>query len=191
MHSAFIYRYGHLTKVSLIVQRVKNPSALQETQEFWFHLWVRKIPWRRPQQLTPVFLLGKSHGQRSQAGYTQQGHKESDTTEQLFLSLVQLFVTPWTVAHQASLSFTISRSLLKLMSIELEMSSNHLVLGRPLLLLPSIFPSIRVFRAFCLEQLDKTTTKWASSYFIVSVGVIASKLLYIEIYIFTNYFSFF
>ena len=145
MHSAFIYRYGHLTKVSLIVQRVKNPSALQETQEFWFHLWVRKIPWRRPQQLTPVFLLGKSHGQRSQAGYTQQGHKESDTTEQLFLSLVQLFVTPWTVAHQASLSFTISRSLLKLTSIELVMPSNHLILCHPLLLLPSVFPSIRVF----------------------------------------------
>ena len=92
--------------------------------------------------------------------------------------------------HQVSLSFTKSWSLLKLMSIELVMSSNHLVLGRPLLL-PSIFPSIRVIRAFCLEQLDKTTKKWASSYFIVSVGVIASKLLYIEIHIFTNYFSFF
>ena len=61
------------------------------------------------------------------------------------LSRAQLFVTQWTVAHQASLSFTISRSLLKLMSIELLMPSNHLILCRPLLLLPSIFPSIRVF----------------------------------------------
>ena len=52
--------------------------------------------------------------------------------------------TPWTAAHQASLSFTISWSLLKLMSIELVMPSNHLILGHPLLL-PSIFPSIRVF----------------------------------------------
>ena len=60
-------------------------------------------------------------------------------------SCVQLFVTPWTAAHQASLSFTISQSLLKLMSIELMMSSNHLALCCPLLLLPSIFPSIRVF----------------------------------------------
>ena len=61
------------------------------------------------------------------------------------LSCVQLFVTPWTVAHQASLSFTISQSLLKLMSIESVMSSNHLILCCPFLLLPSIFPSIRVF----------------------------------------------
>ena len=51
------------------------------------------------------------------------------------LSRVQLFVTPWTAAHQTSLSFTISRSLLKLMSIELVMPSNHLMLCHPLLLL--------------------------------------------------------
>ena len=61
------------------------------------------------------------------------------------LSRVRLFVTPWTAAHHASLSFTISRSLLKLMSIESVMPSNHLILCRPLLLLPSVFPSIRVF----------------------------------------------
>ena len=54
-------------------------------------------------------------------------------------------MTPWTAAHQASLSFTISRSLLKLMSVELVMPSNHLILYHPLLLLASIFPSIRVF----------------------------------------------
>ena len=61
------------------------------------------------------------------------------------LSHVRLFVTPWTVAHQASLSITNSQSLLKLMSIESVMPSNHLRLCCPLLLLPSIFPSIRVF----------------------------------------------
>ena len=61
------------------------------------------------------------------------------------LSRVQLFVTPWTAAHQASLSITNSQSLLKLMAIELVMPSNHLILCRPLLLSPSIFPSIRVF----------------------------------------------
>ena len=54
-------------------------------------------------------------------------------------------MTPWTAAHQASLSFIISRSLLKLMSIGSVMPSNHLILCHPLLLLPSIFPSIRVF----------------------------------------------
>ena len=62
-----------------------------------------------------------------------------------WLSHVQLFATPWTAAHQASLSIANSRSLLKLMSIVSVMPSSHLILGRPLLLLPSFFPSIRVF----------------------------------------------
>ena len=61
------------------------------------------------------------------------------------LSHVWLFVTPWTAVRQASLSITNFQSLLKLMSIELVMASNHLLLCRPLLLLPSIFPNIRVF----------------------------------------------
>ena len=61
------------------------------------------------------------------------------------LSHVQLFATPWTAACQASLSITNSQSLLKLMSIESVMLSNHLILCQTLLLLPSIFPSIRVF----------------------------------------------
>ena len=61
------------------------------------------------------------------------------------LSCVWLFVTPWTAAHQASLSITNSQILFKLISINLVMPSNHLNLCFPLLLLPSIFPSIRVF----------------------------------------------
>ena len=61
------------------------------------------------------------------------------------LCFVWLFVTPWTAAHQASLSITNSQSLLKLMFIELVIPSHHLILCHPLLLLPSIFPSIRVF----------------------------------------------
>ena len=61
------------------------------------------------------------------------------------VSRVQLFETPWTAAHQASLAITNSQSLPKLMSIESVMPSNHLILCLPLLLLPSIFPSIRVF----------------------------------------------
>ena len=66
---------------------------------------------------------------------------------------VCLFVTPWTAAHQASLSFTISQSLLKLISIESVMTSDHLILCRPLLLLPSIFLSIRSFlmSALCIR----------------------------------------
>ena len=61
------------------------------------------------------------------------------------LSHIQLFVTPWTAAYQVSLSITNSQSLLKLISIESVMPSNHLILCHPLLLPPSIFPSIRVF----------------------------------------------
>ena len=61
------------------------------------------------------------------------------------LSRVRLFATPWSAAHQASLSSTNSRSLLKLISIELVMPFNHLILCHPILCLPAIFPSIRVF----------------------------------------------
>ena len=70
------------------------------------------------------------------------------------LSRVQLFEAPWTAARQASLSITNSRSLLKLMSIESVMPSNHLILCHPLLLLPSMFPSVRVFSnesALCIK----------------------------------------
>ena len=69
-------------------------------------------------------------------------------------SVVSDSATPWTAAHQASLSFTISQSLLKLMSIESAMPSNHLILRHPLLFLPSTFPSIRVFSnesALCIR----------------------------------------
>ena len=68
------------------------------------------------------------------------------------LSCVRLFVTPWTAAHQASLSVTNSWSLLRLMSIESVMPSNHLILCHPLLLL-SIFPSIRVFSSESLLHI--------------------------------------
>ena len=61
------------------------------------------------------------------------------------LSCLRLFATPWTAAHKASVSITNSQSLLKLMSFESVMPSNHLILCRPLLLLPSIFPTIGVF----------------------------------------------
>ena len=77
----------------------------------------------------------------------QQSYKHAHERKLAFqlLSRVRLFATPWTAACQASLSITNSGSLLKLMSIESVMPSNHLILGHPLLLLPSIFLSIRVF----------------------------------------------
>ena len=71
-----------------------------------------------------------------------------------WLSCIQLFSTPWATVCQASLSFTIFHSLLTLMSVESRMQSNHLILCHSLLLLPSIFPSIRVFSnesALCIR----------------------------------------
>ena len=60
----------------------KEPACQCGTQKRCsFDPWVRKIPWRRPWQPTPVFFPGESHGQRSLAGYSSQGHKESDMTE--------------------------------------------------------------------------------------------------------------
>ena len=76
---------------------------------------------------------------------TLQGRRHTISLVVQLLSQVRLFATPWTAAHQASLSFCISQSSLKPMSIELMMPSNHLILCRPRLLLLSIFPSIRVF----------------------------------------------
>ena len=74
-----------------------------------------------------------------------KGNEISTSQSVQSLSCVQHFVTPWTAARQASLSITNSQSFLKLMSIELVMSSNHLIIRSPLCLPPSIFPIIRVF----------------------------------------------
>ena len=77
-------------------------------------------------------------------------------------SHVRFFATPWTAAGQASLSFTISQSLLKLRSVESVMPSNYLVFCHPLLLLPSIFPSIRVYSNE-LALLIRWPKYWSSS----------------------------
>ena len=79
------------------------------------------------------------------------------------LSCVRLFATPRTVAHQASLSITNSQSLLKLMSIESVMPSNHLILYHPLLFLPSIFPSIRSFSSESVLHI-KWPKYWSFSF---------------------------
>ena len=81
------------------------------------------------------------------------------------LSHVQLFATPWTTAHQASLSITMSWSLLKLTSIESVMPSNHFILCHPLLLLPSIFPSIWVVSKESVLHI-RWPTYWSFSFII-------------------------
>ena len=85
------------------------------------------------------------------------------------LSRVRLFATPWITAHQASLSITISRSSLKLTSIELLMPSSHLILCRPLLLLPLIPPSIRIF-----SNESTLRIRWPK-YWSFSFSIIPSK----------------
>ena len=95
---------------------------------------------RRTDSLEKTLMLGKIEGRRKRGW---EAYLKISSVQ--LLSCVRLFVTPWTAVHQASLSITNSWSLLKLMSIELVMPSIHLVLCHPFLLLPSIFPSIRVF----------------------------------------------
>ena len=71
-------RQDRYSQVALVV---KNPPANAEDKRHRFHPWVKKIPWRRAWQPTPVFLSGESHGERSLAGHSPWGHKESDMTE--------------------------------------------------------------------------------------------------------------
>ena len=87
-------------------------------------------------------------------GYLCQLYSRLVVAAVQLLSCVECFVNPWTATCQATLSFIISQSLLKLMPINLVMPSNHLILCHPLLLLPSVFPSIRVFSnesALCIK----------------------------------------
>ena len=90
------------------------------------------------------------------------------------LSRVQLFATPWIAAHQASLSITNSQSSLKLMSVELVVPSLHLILCRPLFLLPPIPPSIRVF------SNESTLCMWWPNYWSFSFSIIPSRKISIS-----------
>ena len=87
------------------------------------------------------------------------------------LSHIWLFVTPWTAACQASLSFTISWSLFKLMSVESGMPSNHLILCHPLLLLPSVFPSIRVFSSESVLRIRWPNTGASASASVLPMNI--------------------
>ena len=79
------------TLKSLLQHHSSKASILQWCRRPGFNLWVRKIPWRREWLLTPVFLPGEFHGQRSLVGYSSRGHKESDMTERLALSLSHVY----------------------------------------------------------------------------------------------------
>ena len=100
------------------------------------------------------------------------------------LSHIQLFATPWTAARQASLSVTSSQSLLKLMSAELVMPSNHLILCHLLLLLPSIFPSIRVFSnesVLCIRWSKYWSFSFSISPFNEYSGLISFRIDWLDL----------
>ena len=134
-------------RTSLVVQLVKNLPAMWKT-------WVWSQGWEDPLDEGKAthwsILAWRIPWTVQSVGSQRVGHDWATFTSVQFISVqlfshVRLFAIPWTEAHQASLSITNSRSLLKLMSIELVMPSYHLFLCCPLLLLPSTFPSIRVY----------------------------------------------
>ena len=88
--SLLYWSKASLKKASQMALIVKNSPAVQKTEEMWIDPWVRKILWRRKWQPTPVFLPGKSQGQRSLVGYSPWGRKELDTTERLPLHFIGL-----------------------------------------------------------------------------------------------------
>ena len=104
---------------------------------------------------------------------------EMSSVQSVQLSHVRLFATPWTAAHQASLSITNSQSLLKLRFIESVMPSNHLILCHPLLLLPSIFPRITIFSnesVLCIRWPKYWSFSFSISPFNENSGLISFKI---------------
>ena len=162
-------RYSKI--IQWLLRWLSGKESTCQCRRHSFSTRVERMPWRRKWQPTWVFLPGKCHGQRSLVGYSlwgcrvghtlvtqeQQPNIQFDSLKKKkkkkqpwilqFCSVAQscLTVIPRTAARQASLSITNSQSLLKLMSIVSVMTSNHLILCHPLLLTPSILPSIRVF----------------------------------------------
>ena len=127
-------------------------------------MWNLPAPGIKPMSL--ALALPPEH----QGSLTTRRFAPLDDDDIQSLICVQLFATPWTAACQASLSFTIFRSLLKLMSIESVMPSSHLVLCFPLFLLPSFFPSIRVFSSESALHI-RWPKYWSFSFNIITSAV--------------------
>ena len=141
----------HPLKCASIAQCTKNSSVLfcslglTRKAQVWLFSFGSQISVSRNFQLLQSCLTVCHSLDCSPPGSSVHGILQARLSSVQLLSRVRLFVTPWTAPRQASLSITNSQSLLKLVSIELVMPSNHLILCHPLLLLPLIFPSIRVF----------------------------------------------
>ena len=150
---------------------VTNLPAMQETQ-VQFLGW--EYPLEKRMATQSSILVWKILWKEDPGSYSSWGHKDLDMTEQLkhrphltfdfssvqSLSHVWLFGTPWTARHHVSLSIIKSWSLPKLMSIESVMPSNYLILCHPLILLPSIYSSIRVFSNESALRIRGKSYKW-------------------------------
>ena len=134
-----------------------------QKKQHWYYI-LKKHGLRFLNNITCILLSQQEKPEWSQL---RQGPHQFSSVQSL--SRVQLFVTPWIAAHQASLSITNSQSSLKLTSIELVMSSSHLILCRPLLLLPPIPPRIRVF-----SNESTLRMRWLK-YWSFSFSIIPSK----------------
>ena len=205
MESCFIWFICQISFIQLYVSEIQPYSSMKSESvnhsvcpTLCDPMDCRVCPWNSPGKTTEVschsllqgiFLtqslnLGLPHCRQILQHLSHQGNPCNRISSVQSLSRVQLFVTPWTAAHQASLSITNSQSLPKLMSIESVMPSNHLILYRPLLLLPSIFPSIRVFSnesALCIRW----PKYWSFSFSINSSneysGLISFRMNWLEL----------
>ena len=148
-----------------------NPPQLLTSRHRWWQMppWKQSGPWQEKDTHTNYVIGGEICGGFVYKGVVrvkgnqQEAVQDPELVVQL-LSHVRLFETPWTAACPVSLSFTISWSLLKLMSMESVMPSHHFILCCSLLLLPSIFPSIRVFLISSPHQVAKVLELWHQSF---------------------------
>ena len=153
------YRHSELGAVKVKKTRNVQPCSLFSLSSL-FSGKGKKIT--HPSPFFFLFTAIRSHVSREKKRLVMTSRSYSVSLVQS-LSRVWLFATPWTAARQASLSITNSRSLLKLVSIESVMPSNHLILCHPLLLLPSIFPSTRVFSNESAPHI-RWPTYWSFSF---------------------------
>ena len=148
-----LFRIGASTLLADIERQVRSSSLLSLEhltsifkKEIKNHLFKEDLQMDNAQmERCSTSLIIREQRSKLQRGITSHWSESVQFSSVQSFSRVRLFETPWTAARQASLSITNAQSLLKLMSIESVMPSNHLILRRPLLLLPSVFPSIRIF----------------------------------------------
>ena len=179
--------YTHMKLLqSCLTEARKAPLSMRfSRQEHWSGL-LHPPPGDLPNPGSNPHLLGVLQWQVGSLPLVKPGkpHFSLQFSSVQSLSRVWLFVTPWTATPQASLSITSSRSLLKLMSIELVMPSSHLILCRPLLRLPPIPPSIRVFSSESTLRMRRPKY-WSFSFSISPSnehpGLISSRMDWLDL----------